>query len=239
MNQKTITPGIETPPARIRPKWYRRPWIVPLAAICVFFVLMRLPDYLGLDPQDSFLDLQKSFPNTHYQVLAAHVLFGSIALLTCCMQVWPWLRANHPAVHRISGRVYVLAGVLPGGVLALVVSVIAIQEVPGIVGNSMLALLWLATTFVGFRMVRQRRFVEHRRWMIRSFALCTSIVVNRAWIWICVAILLPFQDSLYGGSFDALLKDAIVVSIWLSWVVNLLIAEWWLDRKPRRPAVRN
>ena len=30
------------------------------------------------------------------------------------------------------------------------------------VGNTMLALLWLPTTIAGFRMARQRRFVEHR-----------------------------------------------------------------------------
>ena len=70
--------------------------------------------------------------------------------------------------------------------------------------------------------------------MIRSFALCMSIVANRAWSGIWVAVLLPFKNIRYGGDFDALLSDAVVASIWSSWVVNLIIAEWWMSRRPRR-----
>jgi hypothetical protein len=227
-------PEPETSPSASKRPWHRRPWIAPLLAVCGIFVLLRLPVYLQLDYRDAILDLQDAFPETHYLLLTGHVLFGSIALLTCCLQVWPWLRRQHPRVHRISGRVYVLAGVLPGGLLALVASLIAVQKVPGIIGNVALSLLWLGTTFAGFRAARQRRFREHRQWMIRSFALCTSIVTNRAWIGIWIAVLLPFQDRIYGGDFDALLSDAVVASIWSSWVVNLIIAEWWMARRPRR-----
>jgi len=30
----------------------------------------------------------------------AHILFGSVALVTACLQIWPWLRRTHPTVHR-------------------------------------------------------------------------------------------------------------------------------------------
>ena len=43
----------------------------------------------------------------------------------------------------------------------------------------------------GLRMARQRRLVEHRRWMIRSFALTMSIITNRVWAVIATIVLMP------------------------------------------------
>jgi uncharacterized membrane protein len=167
-------------------------------------------------------------------MLSGHILFGSIAIITCSMQVWPWLRRHHPKVHRISGRIYVFAGVVPSGIFALVVSVMSVIGPQGKIGNLLAASLWIAFTFAGLVAARRRRFQEHRRWMIRSFALCTSIVLNRVWFVLIVVALLPFQEGYYAGDMDALIEDAAVASIWISWIANLMIAQWWLDRKPKR-----
>ncbi|MQM27122.1 DUF2306 domain-containing protein [Glycomyces albidus] len=226
-------PDRATPPGE-RTKWYRRPWIVPLFAVAGLFVAARLPFYLTFDTSDSLVELQDAFPETHYLMLSGHILFGSIAIITCSMQVWTWLRLKHPKVHRVSGRLYVFAGVLPSGVFALVVSIMSVIGPAGKIGNVMLSLLWFGTTFAGFLAARRHDFQAHRRWMIRSFALCWSIVVNRVWIALLIAVLLPFEESYYGGDTDALVTDVAVASIWLSWVVNLMIAQWWLDRRPAR-----
>ncbi|SDD58196.1 DUF2306 domain-containing protein [Glycomyces harbinensis] len=231
----TLTrPAPESGPARAKPKWYRRPWIIPLFTIVGLFVAARLPSYLTFDTDDSLVQLQAAFPETHYLLLSGHILFGSIAIITCSMQVWPWLRRHHPKVHRISGRLYVFAGVLPSGLFALVVGILSVVGAAGKIGQVFLAVLWLATTAAGFAAARRRRFGDHRRWMIRSFALCTSIVVNRLWMVVLILILTPFQDGYYGGDTNALMEDVAVASIWISGIVNLMIAQWWLDRKPKR-----
>lgn len=233
MSQSTINPSrIAPPPAPDRPRWWKRPWIVPLWAICGLFLIWRTPAYLGFTPEASFVELRSP---THYLLLSAHVTLGTITLICCCLQVWPWLRQRHPKVHRVSGRVYVLV-VLPASVLAFYSATMQAVPVPGRFGNAMLAVLWLITTLVGFYMARKRRYVEHRRWMIRSFALCFSIVVNRLWGGILFAVMTPFYDD-----FESLLPDMVVIGIWLSWTVNLLIAEWWIERTSRpkkRPAVK-
>jgi hypothetical protein len=64
--------------------------------------------------------------------------------------------------------------------------------------------------------------------MIRSFALTTSIVVNRFWGIALYFVLLPQLDTTFGGDETAMVMEAAEASVWLSWVVNLLIAEWWL-----------
>ena len=52
-------------------------------------------------------------------------------------------------------------------------------------------LLWVATTLAGYRAARQRRFADHREWMIRSFALAFSIVANRPWSIVCILVFAP------------------------------------------------
>lgn len=201
-----------------------------ILGLAVVFLLFSLPAYLGLDPTHSRLPLREGFA-WHYPMLVAHIGFGSVALLTCCLQIWPKLRERYPVLHRRVGRIYVLAGVLPAGLLGIVVGATAV--IPGLAGkagNITLAIVWLAVTFAGFRAARRRRIEEHRRWMIRSFSLTTSIVVNRLWVVGLISALRPFLNTHFGGDMNALIKSAAEASIWLSWVVNLLVAEWWIER---------
>lgn len=232
MTQPATKPHPARPQA-VRQRWWKRPWIVPLWAICGIFLAWRTPAYLGLTPEASLVELRST---AHYLQLSAHVVLGTVALTCCCLQVWPWLRQHHPRVHRISGRIYV-AAVIPGSVLAVLSAAQQAVPLPGRVGNAVLAVLWLAMTLAGFHMARKRRFAEHRRWMIRSFALCFSIVVSRLWGGILFGAMLPFYDSHYRGDEAAFIADLAVLGIWLSWTVNLLIAEWWIERS-RRPKAR-
>lgn len=101
----------------------------------------------------------------------------------------------------------------------------------------MLALLWLLMTAAGVLAARRRRFAEHREWMVRSAALGFSIVANRFWVVACIIVLAPDSVADAGGTLvpSPELAQAIGVSTWLSWVVNLLVAEWWLHRTRHRP----
>ena len=204
--------------------------MVPLAVLSVAFVAFSLPPYLTLDPARSRVPgLREGFA-LYYPLLVTHIVFVSVALLAGCLQVWPWLRRQHPGVHRASGRVYVFGGVLPAGVAVLGVAPFSSTGFVSQVGNTLLALLWLPVTVAGYRAARRRRFVEHREWMIRSFALTTSIVLNRLWLVAFLILLPPRTGSASGGDEAALVEAAAGASVWLSWVVNLLVAEWWLQR---------
>ncbi|WP_424535657.1 DUF2306 domain-containing protein [Sphaerisporangium viridialbum] len=96
--------------------------------------------------------------------------------------------------------------------------------------NVMLALLWLGCTAAGYRMARQRRFVEHRRWMLRSFALTFSIITNRIWGVIVFLVLSPQLDTTFQGNETMLSWTVASLGGWLGWTVPLLISQWWLDR---------
>jgi hypothetical protein len=105
-------------------RWWRRPWIAPLATLSIIFVAFSLPPYLTGDPVRSRVPQPANFA-AHYPLLVAHVLFGSVALLTACLQIWPWFRTRHPVAHRRIGRVYIFGGVLPAGCMALPIAALS------------------------------------------------------------------------------------------------------------------
>jgi uncharacterized membrane protein YozB (DUF420 family) len=231
----TAAPAPASSPRKVR--WWRRPWIAPLAIITAIFLATALPRYVGLDPTQSLVPTDRG--PVFYPALVTHIFTGSIMLAAAVLQLWPWLRAHHPRVHRWSGRVYV-ATALVTGVVALVVTQFPSAGLGQQVANTLLGVLFLVFTLLGFRAVRQRRFGDHREWMVRSTALAFSIVANRFWIPVLMAIFVPeaLTDPSIGVD-DPAVSDVAVTSAWLSAVGNLLFAEWWLHRKPKkRPGVQ-
>ncbi|KJK58367.1 DUF2306 domain-containing protein [Saccharothrix sp. ST-888] len=227
------TGALATGPRRVRPgagttttapSWWQSPWVAVLAVLVVFNLLYAFPRYLTGDPQQARIPLDPAFP-AHYTVLVAHVVFGNISLVTVFLQVLPWIRRHYPAVHRMSGRVYVFAGALPGALLALVL--VPYSTAPsGKIGLAMMGVLWLITTLLGFRAVLRRRFVDHRRWMVYSFALALGTSWGRV-----VVELMPHIPGFRIG-----IMTLLEVANWAGWVLNLVIAHWWLERTGPRAA---
>jgi uncharacterized membrane protein YozB (DUF420 family) len=203
--------------------------LVPLALLTVIFIVYAVPPYLTLDPAQA--RIQPMPPHaSYYPLLVTHIFLGSVALLAACFQVWPWLRRSRPAIHRLSGRIYFMAA-LTASICVMIISPMGLHGANQRVANTLLALLWFGTTLAGFRAIRQRRCADHRRWMLRSVALAFSIVAFRVWMFVIFAVFVP--EIYTGGEVDpAALDQAIGLTSWVSWVVNLLIVEWWLRRLP-------
>jgi hypothetical protein len=108
----------EIRPAPRKTTWWRRPWIAPLALLVGAFLAFSLPPYLAFDPARSRVPQPDGFP-AHYWFLVAHILFGTIAIVGVILQIWPWLRRTHPALHRRIGRVYIFGGAIPSALMAL------------------------------------------------------------------------------------------------------------------------
>ncbi|HEV2364336.1 MAG TPA: DUF2306 domain-containing protein [Caulobacteraceae bacterium] len=152
---------------------------------------------------------------THLGVLTAHAAFAATALLVGSFQFVAAVRTNHPSIHRRLGTVYVFCA-LAGGVAGLALSTgVSSGPVAG-AGFGLLALAWMATTFAAWRLARARDLVRHRRWMIRSFALCLAAVTLRLYLPLSQIAGLPFER-------------AYAAIAWICWLPNLAIAELVLN----------
>lgn len=153
----------------------------------------------------------------------AHVFGSAVALLLGPLQFWPAFRRHRPRLHRLVGQLYLGIGVGLGGIAGLILATRAQGGLAGQLGFACLALAWLYTAVHALGEAQARNFAEHRRWMVRNFALTFAAVTLRIWM--------PLGFALDRWPFDVVYP----VVAWLCWVPNLLFAQWWLARRPLPP----
>lgn len=151
----------------------------------------------------------------------SHISLGGVALLTGWSQFMPRFRARHLPLHRTLGKIYV-AAVMGSGLAGLYIAFYATGGLVSSLGFGMLATLWLGTTWKAYDLIRKRAPIEHREWMIRSYALCFAAVTLRLWL------------PLFTAGFKLSFYDAYPLIAWLCWVPNLLVAEAIIRIKPWR-----
>jgi hypothetical protein len=160
--------------------------------------------YLGID--NAIRDVITRVP---IQALT-HMIVGPIALLAGPWQFFPGLRARRPAVHRWTGRTYV-AACMVSGVGALFTAPFASGGPVASIGFTALAILWLGTTFAGWRMAVARKFELHRILMRFSYALAFGAVTLR--------IQIPLGFMFFGFTSY---RDMSVWLAYTSWIPNVL-----------------
>lgn len=152
--------------------------------------------------------------------LTLHVAGAGTALMIGAFQFLPAVRRRR-TLHRWLGRTYA-ASVIVGGSAGLVLAFGTTAGPVASLGFGLLAPIWIYTTAQGWLTARARRFEEHRRWMIRSFALTFAAVTLRLY--------LPL-GMMAGLSFN----EIYVATAWISWLPNLLVAELYIRRGLGRP----
>ena len=155
------------------------------------------------------------------QLLIPHTICGLLALLAGPLQFSSRLRQRHPQFHRVLGRVYLISvfiGAFTGIGLA--------AGRPGLPGTSMQAAAWIVCTTAAFVTARNRQIVQHRQWMVRSYAVTFTFVSSR------VLNLWPRYWSHLGDSLAAVGVIAFTLASLL--VVDLALN--WRELTTRRPS---
>src|SRR4029450_12788763 len=120
-----------------------------------------------------------------------HIAASAFALLGGPWQFRRSLRSRGRHVHRWMGRTYVTACVIGGTAGASIALFSQAGRIAG-AGFFVLGVLWGLTSLLAWRAALQRRYVDHQRWMIRSFALTLAAVTLR--IYLPIGVLLNSGD---------------------------------------------
>ncbi|WP_257346805.1 DUF2306 domain-containing protein [Pseudalkalibacillus decolorationis] len=129
--------------------------------------------YLTFDPAKSRVTITSA--TIQYPALVMHIIFAFIALVTGFLQFIERIRLKSLKIHRNIGKAYVMS-VLISDLLAFVV-ICYVEDFTKALSVLTLAVLWLFTTWKGYRKAVKKRFNEHRIWMIRSFGI-TLVAVS-------------------------------------------------------------
>lgn len=108
-----------------------------------------------------------------------HVFGSAVALLLGPLQFHEQTRKRLPTFHKSTGYIYAVGGVLIGGTAGLWMSGFAFGGLVSQVGFTFLALLWLGSCIVAVRYATKGDLTEHRRWMVRNFAMTFAAVTRR------------------------------------------------------------
>ena len=145
-------------------------------------------------------------------LLIPHTLAGIFALLIGPINFSSRFRQRHLKVHRVLGRIYVISvfiGAATGVALA--------AGRPGFPGTLMQAVAWIVCTTAAFVTARNRQIIQHRQWMMRSYAVTFTFVSSR------VLNLWPRYWSHLGDTFSAVgviaftLVSLLIVDLGLNW----------------------
>ena len=145
-------------------------------------------------------------------LLIPHTLAGIFALVIGPINFSSRIRQRYLNLHRVLGRIYVVSvfvGAFTGIALA--------AGRPGLPGTSMQAAAWIVCTTAAFITARNRRIVQHRQWMARSYAVTFTFVSSR------VLNLWPRYWSHLGDTLSAVgviaftLASLLMVDLGLNW----------------------
>ena len=193
-------------------------WSMGVAAFLALFVSLVSYRFAFLGLETAF-EVMVEHALERRTMLLMHVSAAPVALAVGAFQFMPKIRRSNKTLHRWLGRIYGLA-ILVGGIGAIGISLNAIGGTWAQIGFSGLGISWFVTTGSAIYFAMNKRFDEHRIWMLRSYALTFAAVTLRLQLVGFEIAGMPYEQS----------------SVWLSytcWIPNLIVAEILIRMRPK------
>jgi hypothetical protein len=189
-----------------------------LLAFFSFLMLRIIFIYIPLQTDVGFLQLKQSYlPITEWRIaFYTHVFTSMLTLVVGFTQFSNYLLKHYKKLHRSMGYIYVINILLVTGPAGLLMSFYANGGISSKIAFVLLSFLWIYFTAMALSKAIKKQFIAHRIFIIRSFALTLSAVSLRCW----KVVIATFTDMP--------LMDRYRLIAWLGWVLNLIIAEWYI-----------
>jgi hypothetical protein len=194
---------------------------VPVAGFSLLLIYNTLP-YFSFSKDFDFIEernllFQNNLYNTFFYI---HIAAGAICIGTALIQFSRYILKKTKAIHRWSGKLYVFVVLFLGAPTGLYMSFFAKGSFWERSLFMFMAIFWFITTLYGLSTIRKKNVLAHKIWMIRSYAMAMTAVTFRV-----------YHIAFYLLGWDHL--ENYELSLWISVIGNMLIAEWVIYRKSR------
>ncbi len=190
---------------------------IVLTVVFLFFsyLLLQLSiPYLSFDNRVEFLATKQDVIHNDAWRLAFYVhVFSSIFILLAGFP--QFFRASFQRnlkIHRLLGKVYIFLILFASGPAGLLMAFYANGGFWTKLGFVILGVGWLVFTYLAYHHIRNKNLVQHRNFMIRSYAFTLSALTLRGWMFVFSWFYMDYYLS-------------YLIVAWLSWSANLLVAE--------------
>lgn len=194
---------------------------VALILIVLAFFVARLVNDLphfrdGTVPSE---DIHRAYVE-HRWLAYLHILPGVVYLIGAPVQLSYRFRSRHYTVHRRMGRVLLPCALVCGVFAVIFGTLYAFGGAGESVATVVFGLWFLFCLVSAFRAIKRDDVRNHRRWMIRAFAIGVGVGSIRIWVYV-------LNET---GLLD--LPGSFAVGFWLAFVTHAIVAEWWLRTSP-------
>ena len=163
-----------------------------------------------------------------YPILTlVHIVPGLLFMILGPLQFNPTIRARNLRWHRLSGRVFVVCGLVVGiSALAMSFGMPAIGGVNQAAATTVFGTFFLFALCRAFWHIRRGEVALHREWMIRAFAIGLAVATIRP------IIGMFFATSPFTGLTP---REFFGIAFWIGFVVHLIAAETWIHATATPP----
>ena len=153
---------------------------------------------------------------------AIHILAGTVFMLLGPLQFIPSIRRYWPKIHRVTGRVFLVCGLIAAATGLGVEFTFPLRG--GYAKRAamvLFALAMLVALVLAWRAAVRRRIDLHRAWVVRAYAIGLALSTTR--LYFIPAYLMYGNPSQF---------EAATVT-WAGFCINCLVAEWIVRRSRR------
>ena len=195
-------------------------WL-PVTVFSLLLIYNTVP-YFSFSKNFSFIEERSLlFENgVYHSSFYIHIFAGAFCILTALVQFSRIVLKKAKAIHRWSGRVYVFVVLFLGAPTGLYLSFFAKGSIWERSLFMFMASFWFISTFYGLTTILKKNVLAHKVWMIRSYAMTMTAVTFRV-----------YHIVFYLLGWDHLKNYEL--SLWISVLGNMLIAEWIIYRKSK------
>ncbi len=202
------------------------PLIFFLIVLTTIFAVDRVSDVVEngiLTSQVGADSFERRYNENPYLGLA-HIVPGVVFMFLGPWQFMTRIRSRFLWLHRLSGRIYIVAGIV-AGVTAILLAI----RLPAFAGFGTASATFVFGTLFLFALVKalyhikRREIAQHREWMIRAFAIGLGVSMIRVFV------------ALFFALGAARMSDIFAQSFWLGLASSTLAGELWVRyTRPRR-----
>lgn len=183
-------------------------------------LLLSIP-YLEIKPNIEFL-LTKQFVyhiDSWRWAFYIHVYSSIFVIVSGLFQFSKYLINKKPKIHRFSGYIYIIFLLLISGPGGLIMSFYANGGILAQTSFVILSSLWISFTLYAFILVKKQKYIQHGKWLLRSYALTISAVTLRFYL-----LLFDYFRINIGP------VESYIIVAYASWIPNLIVAEILIRR---------
>lgn len=201
-------------------------------ALLALILFAITTEYLTFQDDTNFLLEKQDIVHDPFwrTVFYIHVFSGMMVILIAPFQFFDIIRNKYIKLHRLAGKFYVYGILLFAAPTGIIMAFYAEGGFWSTIAFLIMGVLWLVSTLIAVIKIKNKNLHEHKIWMMRSFALSFAAVTLR--------LLVPAFSEILGYE-----KELIIVSTaWLSWLLNLFIAEgmiFAMERKVNKLKLNN